>query len=144
MVENRQKQLLSVLGITLLLLIVVIKFIRRHTGPPAGLLLGSGPSFFFSSGFLLLGLSLARRLNRRSLLVTTAVVAAASLALELVQPMLRITLLRGSKVTYDPWDLGASVLGVASGYVVAKLIVGNDNRNDSEPPSRSSLRVSRD
>ena len=132
MVENKQKQLLSVLGISLLLLIVVIKFVRRHTDPPAGLLLGSGPSFFFSAGFLLLGLSLARRLNWRSLLVTTAVVGAASVALEVVQPLLRITLLRGSKITYDPWDLGASVLGVAIGYVVAKLIVGNDNHIDSE------------
>ena len=137
MAENRTKQRLSILGISLLLLIVVIKFIRRYAGPPAGLVLGSAPSFFFSSGFLLLGLSLARRLNRRSLLVTTVVVAAASVALELVQPMLRLTLLRGSKITYDPWDLGASVLGVAIGYVVAKLIIGNDNRSSSEPLSNT-------
>ncbi len=45
-------------------------------------------------------------------------------SLELLMPaILRITLLRSSKMTYDAWDLGASGLGLILGFVGAKLII---------------------
>ena len=83
-----QKRILCVLGGSLLLMLIVTKQVRRYVGPPAGLVLSSGPSFFFSSGFLLFGLSLVRRPTHASLLATTAAVTAVSVALELGQPLL--------------------------------------------------------
>lgn len=121
--RSEDKVIFGWMGAVCLTAIVAIKLARLMAHPATSLVLGIAPSLLGPAGLLFLLLSSTGRLSRLSLPQLTALVAAASLALELIQLLPRPGILAHVHYAFDYWDLGATVFSVAAGYAITSWVL---------------------
>ena len=102
------------MGTVLLLGILPIKLVRFGHHAATSFAIEIAPSLLGPAGLLFLLLSSTGRLSRLSLLQLTLIVAALSLALELMQLLPRPGPLARAHYTFDYYDLAATALSVAA------------------------------
>lgn len=112
------------IGATCLLLIIPIKLVRLVDPAVLSTVVGVAPSLLGPPGLLFMLLSSEGRLSRLTLEGVTLVVLVIAVGLELVQLLPRPGILARLHYTFDPLDLGASVLSLVAAYAVAAWIGG--------------------
>lgn len=120
----RRRRSLGWIGAVCLLLIIPIKLFRLAPANTVSLAIDIAPSILGPSGLLFLLLSSTGKLSRLSLLQTTLLAAGIALGLEFAQLIPRPRLLAYAMYTFDPLDLGASLLSIAAAYGVAYVMIG--------------------
>jgi len=124
-VDNRDRttgatnHLFGWMGTICLFAIIPIKLARFAHFPMQELAIRVAPSVLGPAGLLFLLLSSTGRLSRLNLNQMTLLVAALSVALELMQLLPRPRLLAHIRYTFDYYDLGATLLSVAVAYAVS-------------------------
>ena len=120
-----RKQLMGVVGTLLLLAILGVK-LSRHLELPI-VSAGAGdvlPSLFGPAGLLLLIRSGTGRISQLSLTQTAVLVGCIAVGLELAQLLPKPGLLARVHYTFDSLDLGASLVSIVAGYLLARVLVG--------------------
>jgi hypothetical protein len=120
----RKRRSLGWLGTVCLLLIIPIKLVRLAPTNTLSLAIDIAPSILGPPGLLFLLLSSTGKLSRFSLLQTTLLATAIALGLEFAQLLPRPGLLAYVRYTFDPLDLGASLLSIAVAYGVGRVMIG--------------------
>jgi hypothetical protein len=110
------------MGAICLLAIIPIKVVRWAGGGTSDFIIGIAPSLLGPAGLLFLLLSSKGRIARLSLIQLTVIVGIIALGLEFAQLIPRPGILAAIHYRFDWLDVGASLLSVVIGYVVALLM----------------------
>ncbi len=121
-ISTKTRNLFGWMGTVCLLLILPIKLIRYSPAAETSLLVGIAPSILGPPGLLFLLLSSTGKLSRLTTFQATLVTGAVAVGLELVQLLPRPGILARVHYTFDPLDLGASLLSLLAAYIVVRLI----------------------
>lgn len=130
--QSNLKQLLGWMGTICLLAIIPIKVVRWAGSGTSDFIIGIAPSLLGPAGLLFLMLSGKGRIARLSLLQQTMIVAGIALGLEFAQLIPRPGILAAIHYRFDWLDVGASLVSVLIGYLVAFLLQGQNKQGISK------------
>lgn len=131
-----KKRLLTWLGTICLLAVLPIKLVRFLGHFQGSFAIGIAPSVLVPAGFLFYLLSSTGRMSRLSLPQATLLTATLFMALEFMQLLPRPGILSHIHYTFDYYDLGATLFGVGTAYVIASRILrppGSTNEGERHP-----------